>query len=254
MAGVLISTLGNIIGIGGGIFLLPLLLILTDLPFASVIGLVSLSLFVSTLTFSIKNYKNKEVSYSFAILFELPTFLMTFVGAYLVTSYNHEVFKYLFIVYLFYVGATVGRKKKVIDYFMNKINELPPVILTQGQRVSLTVTTIFASIAGLLAGMFGVGGGLIKTPFMINVMKFRVKTAVATASFMIMLTSFSSALSHLALGNIMMDSHLMVVAGVIAGGIIASSLNQKISEVKTIMLLRSAIIVAAILIIIELHL
>jgi len=74
---------------------------------------------------------------------------------------------------------------------------------------------VICSIAGLFAGLFGVGGGLIKGPQMIE-MGMLPEVAAATTAFMIIFTSASATVSYGALGLMAWDYALpLFLIGVI---------------------------------------
>jgi len=76
------------------------------------------------------------------------------------------------------------------------------------------VTRGFA--AGLISGFFGLGGGAIKIPALYH-LGVPIHIAVATSAFMMVLTAFSSALSHASLGHVTWHVLLGIVPGVFLG-------------------------------------
>mmetsp|Transcript_2664 Transcript_2664/g.3858 ORF Transcript_2664/g.3858 Transcript_2664/m.3858 type:complete len:474 (-) Transcript_2664:181-1602(-) len=74
-------------------------------------------------------------------------------------------------------------------------------------RWNSKTTLIYPSIcglAGLIAGMFGIGGGIIKNPLMIE-MNVLPDVAVATSATMIFFTTGSASFSYLAFGSLQLD-------------------------------------------------
>ena len=60
------------------------------------------------------------------------------------------------------------------------------------------------SLAGVFAGMFGIGGGMIKSPLMLE-LGIVPQVASATSTFMILFTTSSAFGLHLALGQVQLD-------------------------------------------------
>jgi hypothetical protein len=85
-------------------------------------------------------------------------------------------------------------------------------------------------IAGMMAGLFGIGGGFLKTPIMVNVFGIPPSVAAATALFMIVFTSLTGSISHYMLGHINFTYSLPIVAGFIVGAFVGNHFNLKISE------------------------
>jgi uncharacterized membrane protein YfcA len=85
-------------------------------------------------------------------------------------------------------------------------------------------------MAGMMAGMFGIGGGFLKTPIMINVFNIPPTIAAATSLFMIVFTSLTGSVSHYLLGNINFTYSVPIIAGFIIGSFVGNHLNLKLSE------------------------
>lgn len=68
------------------------------------------------------------------------------------------------------------------------------------------------SAAGLLAGLFGVGGGVIMVPLQILLLGESIKTAIQTSLGVIVITAISATAGHAARGNVLW------VVGLILGG------------------------------------
>ena len=79
-------------------------------------------------------------------------------------------------------------------------------------------------LAGFLAGMFGIGGGIVVVPLLILVLggqgvegEFAVHLAVGTSLATIAVTSISSARAHFLNGNVRSDCLLAMLPGIIMG-------------------------------------
>merc|ERR1711990_1011654 len=60
---------------------------------------------------------------------------------------------------------------------------------------------IICTLAGLFAGMFGIGGGIVKGPLMLE-MGIIPEVSAATAAFMILYTAASATVSYAAFGQV----------------------------------------------------
>jgi uncharacterized membrane protein YfcA len=95
--------------------------------------------------------------------------------------------------------------------------------------------------AGVIAALLGVGGGIVKVPLMHLVMGVPLKVATATSNLMIGVTATASALVYLARGEI--DPYLVgpMATGVFAGALVGSRLAGRI-DVRLLRLLFVAIL------------
>ncbi len=85
-------------------------------------------------------------------------------------------------------------------------------------------------VAGFLAGLLGVGGGMMMVPVMTLLLSQRgvpagpaVKMAIATSMATIMFTSIASVRAHHKLGNVRWDIARRMAPGLVAGGLIAGA-------------------------------
>ncbi len=95
----------------------------------------------------------------------------------------------------------------------------------------LLLTISLASLAGLLAGLLGIGGGVILVPlflWLFNLAGFPqdviVHTAFGTSLCIIVPTAISSTLGHRRRGNVAWDQVFYLAAGGAAGAVIGSTL------------------------------
>ncbi|HFD13493.1 MAG TPA: sulfite exporter TauE/SafE family protein [Crenotrichaceae bacterium] len=94
----------------------------------------------------------------------------------------------------------------------------------------------FGAVAGLLSGLFGIGGGIVLVPFMIWLfgradfpVESIVHMAIATSLATIIPTSFSSVLAHQRIGTLQWSAVAMIAPymfiGAIMGSVIAAHLS-----------------------------
>lgn len=84
--------------------------------------------------------------------------------------------------------------------------------------------------AGFLAGLLGIGGGMLMVPFLTLMLHglgvpdgLDVKMAIATAMSTILFTSLSSVRAHHRRGNVRWDIVLQLAPGIVAGGLLAGA-------------------------------
>jgi uncharacterized membrane protein YfcA len=98
-----------------------------------------------------------------------------------------------------------------ISYYLHKrhnFKEMNGYIFQQGDirwtRRNLVVMSVVSLVAGLLAGLLGIGGGMVFGPLMLE---FHVlpEVAAATSSFMILFTSIATIIQYAILGRVVTD-------------------------------------------------
>ncbi len=161
-------------------------------------------------------------------------------GSYLSVIIPVLILELIFGIFVIYLGINFIKKSYTAEVtnikqtFFYRLNRIGPSVIRRTKnhayRVSFLMALVFGLLAGTMAGLFGVGGGFLKVPIMVEV--FTVPTAVASATglFMITITSLTGSLSHYLLGNINFTNALPVVTGFVIGSLIGNSLSTKIDD------------------------
>lgn len=100
------------------------------------------------------------------------------------------------------------------------------------------------SLAGLINGLFGGGGGMIVVPMLTGLLKREPKRAHATALMIILPISLVSGLFYAAFGNLQLSVATPVSIGVSVGGVIGALLLSKLSS-KWVIIIFAVIMAAA---------
>ena len=236
----LFAAFGTIIGFGGGIFMIPILVIGFNIPINIAVGSVILAVFPGSLISSYFNYKRKKIEYRVGITLEIPIVIGTILGAYLTSVLALNILEIVFAVFVSAVGFSMFRKISINisedsrPEIFKKLNKLNPAITSTTKniqyRMSYLLTGIFGLSAGFISGLFGIGGGFLKTPIMVNVFNIPPSVASATALFMIVFTSLTGSISHFYFGHLNFSYSIPIVIGFILGAFLGNQLNLKISE------------------------
>jgi uncharacterized protein len=86
--------------------------------------------------------------------------------------------------------------------------------------------------AGVLSGMFGIGGGLVIVPALVLIFGFEIKTAIGTSLFVILLpTGLLGVLEYYKNGQLRIPAGLLVALGVFVGAFFGAKLAGTVSAV-----------------------
>ncbi len=251
---ILISLYGSLVGFGGGIFIVPILITFFGFDFGTAVGTTMASLIPSAFISTFLNRKNKNVDFKMGTLLEIPTMVGVIFGSLLISFISVNSLKVIFVVFIFILGLSffikLGSKNSNLDLF-NKLNKLKPSFIIKNRnhsvvyRASLFMLLFFGLLSGTLAGLFGMGGGFMKTPIMIKVFKIPAKIATATALFMILVTSITGSVSHYMQGHIHLSKTTPVIIGFAIGALIGHKVNTHIKSTKLEKLIGLALILAS---------
>lgn len=240
LIGILVSSFGTVVGFGGGIFMVPVLIIAFGFPIDLAIGSVMLALVPSALISTWFNFRNQTIDYVVGTMLQVPTIAGTIVGALLVSYIPVLELQYIFAAFVLTIGLVMIRSAKKREgrekNFFYKLNALKPVVirknkqLNKAYRLSFAMVGFFGLLGGLLAGLFGVGGGFLQTPVMIKVFRIPPRIATSTSLFVIALTSLVGSVSHYSLGHIQWPYSAPVLLGFAMGALIGRFFSARIQK------------------------
>lgn len=219
--------------------MIPVLLIVFHWPINLAVGAMVVSLFPAAAISSYFNARKGRIDYRVAASLEIPSSLGAVAGASLIAILPVVTLEVIFSIVLTGLGIYMLKEKseKVSrESFLFRINQLKPGMIMANRRqdvayrVSFTLAAIFGATAGLLSGMFGIGGGFIKTPIMIRIFRIPVQVAAATALFTIVFTSAISSVTHYIYGNVDWERAVPVMVGFIGGALVAKFSNLRLSN------------------------
>lgn len=244
LIGLLISLFGSIVGFGGGIFMVPILVSVFGFGLDEAAGTAMISLVPSSIISTFLNRRKGQVDFRVGILLEIPTMIGVVLGSlvltYFATSGKLIYLEYVFVAMILFLGISFFSKKNENknpkEGFIYKLNKQKPAFVIKNSmnfvayRISVYMALFFGLIAGALAGLFGVGGGFMKTPIMLKVFKIPAKIAAGTALFMIVITSITGTIMHSTQGHINLEKSWPVVLGFTLGAILGYKLNTHIKN------------------------
>jgi uncharacterized membrane protein YfcA len=235
--------MGALLGLGGGVIMVPLLIFLLDVPIHFAAGASILAVVATSSASASVFVKNKIANMRLGMFLELATTIGAFTGASFMAVSSESFLKTIFGFSLIYASIIMGfqmRKanrswdKKPNDWIAQRFklgssywDEARKEKITYG--VNNTVKTFGISfIAGILSGLLGIGGGGIKVPAMNVVSNIPMKVAVATSNFMIGVTAATSALVYLSHGYCDSFVAAPVVLGTLIGSFVGANLTSKL--------------------------
>jgi uncharacterized membrane protein YfcA len=227
--GLAAGVFGSLLGLGGGILIVPLLTLGFDLPLREAVG-VSLVSVIATSGASAGVYLQRHVAN-----LRLGMTLELFVAF----AIPDQALALLFAGLLTYVGVTMLRGLRPDAAAPASALDEEPVLQETsstlarlsgpGYRVRHLWPGVGGSIfAGVISALLGVGGGIVKVPVMHLVMGVPLRVATATSNLMIGVTASASAIIYLLRGGI--DPYVAgpTVLGVFVGATIGSRSAHRI--------------------------
>lgn len=222
--------LGSLLGLGGGIVIIPCLTLLLGLPIRYAIGASIVSVIATSSGAAAAYTRGGITNLRIGIALEVATTVGALSGAFLA---GHIPSRWLYIIF----GLMVGYSAVALWGRLNL--ELPPDIphdplairlrfygvyqdQALGHRVLYAATNVIPGgammyVAGVFSGLLGIGSGLFKVLAMDVIMRLPMKVSTATSNFMIGVTAATSAGVYFSRGDIHPLLAAPVALGVLAG-------------------------------------
>ena len=246
---VLAGVVGSLVGLGGGVLLVPMLTLAFGLPIQYAIG-TSIVAVIATSSGSAAAYVRDHLTNMRVGLFlEMATTIGAISGAFLagflVPNLLFVIFGVVLLIAAVPLVFKIGEElpKGVRDdrwaKWLHLSGSYPDRRL--GREVSYQVTRTpiglaMMYVAGVLSGLLGIGSGTLKVIAMDTVMRLPMKVSTTTSNFMIGVTAAASAGIYFSRGDIPPLIAAPVALGVLAGAFIGSRLLTRLSN-KTLRLI-----------------
>jgi uncharacterized protein len=228
--------IGALSGLGGGVFIVPALLIFARIPMEIAVGASMISVVATSAGASVAFVRDGWTNLRVAMALECATVTGAVTGAYLAGIIPTWVLELLFALMMLqsaYFTITKGGDAIVPPHS----DPLAACLKLDGRIpaeaggaeieygvVNVPGGAILMVVAGLMSGLLGIGSGALKVMAMDYVMHLPLKVSSATSNFMIGVTAGAGALVFLARGDVATVIAAPVALGVTAGAFAGSRL------------------------------
>ncbi len=254
--GVGTGTLGAILGTGGGVFLIPVLVLGFDVPMRFAIGTSILSVIATSTAVAITNVERGTANMRLGMTLEIGTSLGAIVGGLTAGVIHGDMLEIIFGLVLVPTAVVMWRKRagdgEAGEPATGLLPQAEPTAslgklgagqsglgrlgatyfdAALGREISYRVQRLWAGLgisvmAGVLSGLLGIGGGVFKVPAINLLCGVPIKAAAATSNFMIGVTAAASAFLYLGRGDVQPAMTAAVVLGIVLGSVVGSFLNR----------------------------
>ena len=259
LGGVATGLVGSLLGLGGGVLLVPLLTLGFNLPVREAIG-VSLVCVIVTSAASASVYLERGVAnLRLGMVLELFTAIGALIGGTIAFLLDERLLAGLFALLLAYTAVTMLRPRGAAaeagvtsaedgdpDHSHGREpsgwTRLGDAMAGPGYRVGAPLAGAAGGVGGgVVSALLGIGGGLILVPIMHVVMGVPLRVATATSNLMIGVTASTSAIVYLLRGGI--DAYVAApsVVGAFVGAAIGSRVAHRI-DVRVLRLLFAVVL------------
>jgi uncharacterized membrane protein YfcA len=243
---------GSLLGLGGGILIVPLLTLAFGLPLLEAVGVSLICVIVTSGAASGVYLERRVANLRLGMTLELFTAIGAMAGGLIAFLLDARVIELIFTGLLVYVAVTMARRRdpapdaptptpataapgapiaggSVADPRPGPIRSFLDRMSGPDYRIRRFGFGIVGSlIAGVASALLGIGGGLVKVPVMHVVMGVPLRVATATSNLMIGITASASAIIYLLRGGIDPYAAAPTAIGVFIGASIGSRIASRI--------------------------
>ncbi len=217
LVGILVGTLSGFFGIGGGMILIPILMLL-GIDIKTAIGISIVQMVFSSIYGSYLNYKKGSLILGEGIWVGVGGFLGGFIGAYLSRIVSSTILEYLFMGLLIFALYRLFASKPKDD---GEVKILNPIVLFA-----------VGGVIGIFAISLGVGGSIMLTPILVGFLHYPIKKAVSAGLFFVAFSSIAGLISHISAGHIDLEKAIYVAVASLIGVYIGIWLKEHVSSSK----------------------
>ena len=258
LTGFFAAGLGTMVGMGGGTFVVPILVVALGIDVRAAIAAGAICVVLTSLKGSETYLKEGMVNMKLAMVLEISTIVAAVIGAMFVIFAPEAALKVIFGLVLGLTGIAMiadPKGRKTVDSGPDPLGledsyDRPT---SSGERhyVPQKVRSGVGlnSLAGLTAGMLGIGGGAVQVPIMNKLMKVPMRAAVATSTFMVGMTAVVSALIYTGAGLVDVAVTVPAMAGILVGSQMGSKMGTRVPEDLLTKLLIGVLFVLAVMMI-----
>ncbi len=213
------GVLSGMFGIGGGVVIVPALTILLGFELKAATGTSLAALLMPVGIFAVLAYHRAGLlRLSTAVPVAFGLIFGAIVGANIALGLPTQTLQQLYGVFLLWIGWRFAEPRKFYAAYragtLRQAAPPPPDTID----ASFWVLLLVGLGAGVLSGMFGIGGGVVIVPALVALLKFDQKLAVGTSLAALLLpVSAGAVVAYYQAGMLDFGVALLVAIGLIVG-------------------------------------
>ncbi len=225
--GTLTGVLGAMLGLGGGVFLVPLLVLVLDLPIRTAIGISLTTVIATSSAVSSRTAGQGLINLRLGMVLEVATAAGGLLGGLTAQFLSERTLVLLFATVTTLVAAALFTRLERRNVLANPTidpgrlggrfhdEESGGTVVYRVKRLPLAFAGSF--VAGNLSSLLGIGGGVLKVPILNIWCGVPMRVAAATSALMIGVTAVTAVPIYFAHGEIVPALAAAAVLGVLLG-------------------------------------
>ena len=241
--GFVVGVPSSMVGLGGGIIIVPALIILFQVPAPNAIAISLVAILGTTVSSTIGYIRHKQVDYKLGLLYDILDVPGIAIGAYMTTFLPENILAGICGAFILFITIILIRSKRMPE---------PPVSIAgesetrewnriridhEGRTLSYALKNPLWALAssfvgGLVTGLAGLGGGITDVSSMI-LLGIPTHIAVASSEFAMAITNGVGVVTHSLLNNLLIEYAIPLTVGTVIGAQLGVVLARRVKG-KTI--------------------
>ena len=241
---------GALLGIGGGVFLVPLLTLAMGVPIRTAIAASLIAVIATASASATVNINRGLVNLRLGLTLEVATSIGGLAGGVAASLLTQRQLFVVFAATLAAMGLVMavraGRRNVIRDpdadpgMLGGRLQEGGLVYVYRVRRLGLGLVASLA--AGAISGLLGLGGGIVKVPVLNAFCGIPFRVAAGTSTFVIGVTAAASAFVYYGRGDIVFPLTAAIAVGALPASLLGAHLSDRV-RARSLKLMMSGVLI-----------
>jgi uncharacterized membrane protein YfcA len=242
--GFFIGILASMTGVGGGVFIVPILAFFYDFtPLSRATGTSLTAIIFTAIASSINYARQKRVYYKTGLLLAVTAAPGAYFGGWVAKITDEQVLGLVFGTFLILMVA-----RMISTLARGRTNEKTISAKTDAELVRsgriIVIGVALGFFGGFASGLLGIGGGTLIVPIMTLALGMPIHLATATSMFTMIFTATSGVAEYYQAGLVNLPIALLFAAGTVIGAQVGAFTSGRISSRNLTILFSTMLIIA----------
>ncbi len=237
LAGLGIGTIASMIGVGGGVFMVPLLalsgLVATT---QEAVGTSIAGVIFTSLSSSVAYWRRGKIQKGLGLAIMPGALAGAWLGAWASRYISSGWLAVAFGLFLLYPAGTMILGKQPKELFR----------AARGASLYPARATLVGLAAGATSGLLGLGGGTVMVPALILLLGLDIREAVATSLFVMIPSAALATSQHALSGNTHWELAIPLIVGIVIGAQLGPALGSRLPKKRLRQLFALVLLYAAV--------
>jgi uncharacterized membrane protein YfcA len=236
--GFMVGLPSSIVGLGGGLFIVPALILLFQLPAKNAVAVSLVAICGTTFSSTLGYVRQRRVDYKLGLLYDVLDVPCIALGAYITTLLPQNLLAGICGAFIVALSLLVMKRKEApssegkVKAGRAGMGWRRKIVDSRGVAFEYTIRSPHLALAssflgGLATGLSGLGGGITDTSTMI-LLGVPPHIAVASSEFAMAVTNGVGVVAHGFLNNILVEYALPITIGTVMGAQAGCSLAKRV--------------------------